>query len=135
MSIWSNRIERETKTIQIMVAIYCQHHHHLTVSDCDECSNLQQYALERLQNCPYEEGKTSCKKCPIHCYKPGMKDEVKRVMRFSGPRMTLRHPILTLFHFVDDRRSTPIDIGSKRSDDQGESGQECTGPIEASDLG
>ena len=108
MSIFTNRMQREGATIKVMVGIYCKHHHQLKVADCSECSEIQNYALERLHFCPYQEGKTSCKNCPIHCYKPSMKDEVKRIMRFSGPRMALRHPILTIFHFIDDRRKEPL---------------------------
>ena len=107
MSIFTNRMQREAKTIKVMIGIYCRHNHQLNVSDCPECNEIQNYALERLKYCPYQEGKTSCNNCPIHCYKPGIKDDVKRVMRYSGPRMVLRHPILTLFHFIDDRRREP----------------------------
>ena len=107
MSIFTNRMQREAKTIQVMVGIYCRYNHKLNVSDCSECNEIQNYALDRLNYCPYQEGKTSCKNCPIHCYKPSMKKDVKRVMRFSGPRMALRHPLLTLFHFIDDRRREP----------------------------
>ncbi len=107
MSIFTNRMHREAQTIKVMVGIYCQHHHGSVVSECNECSEIQNYALDRLHYCPYQEGKTSCRNCPIHCYKPSMKDEVKKVMRFAGPRMALKHPILTLFHFIDDRRREP----------------------------
>jgi len=107
MAILTNRMEREAATIKVMVGIYCRHHHKLNVMDCPDCSEIQNYALDRLRYCPFQEGKTSCKNCPIHCYKPSMKENVKRVMRFSGPRMVLRHPVLTIFHFIDDRRSEP----------------------------
>jgi hypothetical protein len=33
-----------------------------------------------------------------------MRDRVKEVMRFSGPRMLLRHPILAIRHLLDGRR-------------------------------
>ncbi len=108
MSIFNDRLHRESKTVEAMIAIYCQHHHRLKVVDCPECSELQNYAIDRLHHCPFHEGKTSCKNCPIHCYKPGIKDDVKRVMRYAGPRMMLRHPILTVFHFIDDRRKEPL---------------------------
>lgn len=107
MTVFRNRMQREAETIKVMVVIYCQHHHNLDVESCPKCSEIQNYALDRLHNCPYQEGKTSCKSCPIHCYKPSMKEDVKKVIRFSGPRMVLRHPILTLFHFIDDRRKEP----------------------------
>jgi len=104
MSIFANRMQREAKTIKVMTAIYCRHHHKLAVSDCPSCLEIYNYVLDRLHYCPYQGGKTSCKNCPIYCYKPSMKEMVKKVMRYAGPRMVLRHPVLTLFHFIDDRR-------------------------------
>ena len=106
--MFSNRMQREAKTIRAMVGIYCKHHHGRRVFDCSECLELQNYALERLHYCPFQERKTSCKNCPVHCYKPGMKEDVKQVMRYAGPRMILRHPVLTVFHFIDDRRKEPL---------------------------
>ena len=129
MSIFTNRMQREAATIKVMVGIYCKHHHHLSVADCPECSTIQNYALDRLQYCPYQEGKTSCKNCPIHCYKPSMKDEVKRVMRFAGPRMALRHPILTIFHFIDDRRKEPILNIKKGRIGSDDNCHDCPGPL------
>ncbi|MEA3286545.1 MAG: nitrous oxide-stimulated promoter family protein [Candidatus Marinimicrobia bacterium] len=133
MSIFSNRMNREAETIKVMVGIYCGHHHQLKVSDCETCSVIQNYALDRLHFCPYQEGKTSCKNCPIHCYKPAMKDEVKKVMRFAGPRMALRHPILTIFHFIDDRRKEPV-VAPKKSRTIGvdEDCDVCPGPLNSS---
>jgi len=99
-------IAREKKTIAAMVAIYCRKQHGQNSSLCEECSELLEYATCRLDRCPYGPQKTTCAKCPIHCYKPQMRDRVKQVMRFSGPRMLLRHPILAIGHLLDGRRET-----------------------------
>ena len=107
-NIFADRMYREAETIKVMVGIYCRHHHGRTVSDCPACSAVQSYALDRLHYCPYQSGKTSCKNCPIHCYKATMKDSIREIMRFAGPRMVLRHPILTIYHFIDDRRKEPV---------------------------
>ncbi len=128
MSIFTNRMQREGATIKVMVGIYCQAHHDLEVADCPECSEIQNYALDRLHYCPYQEGKTSCKNCPLHCYKPSMKDKVKRIMRFSGPRMALRHPILTIFHFIDDRRKEPLASIKKAGIKSDKNHTVCPGP-------
>jgi len=127
MSILTNRLKRESKTVEVMIGIYCKHHHGLNVLNCPECSELMQYAIDRLQHCPFQEGKTSCKNCPIHCYKPGIKDDVKRVMRYAGPRMMLRHPILTVFHFIDDRRKEPLIASPSGAASVGSDG-DCPGP-------
>jgi len=127
MSIFNDRMGREAKTIKAMVKLYCKHHHDLNVDDCGECSVIQAYALDRLYHCPFQEGKTSCKKCPIHCYKPDMKEEVRKVMRYSGPRMMLRHPLLTIFHLIDDRQEEPVRPESIGQDTK-TSKTECPGP-------
>lgn len=129
MSIFTNRIEREAKTVEVMIGLYCKNHHGLSVTDCPTCSELQNYAIDRLHHCPFHEGKTSCKNCPIHCYKPGIKDDIKQVMRYSGPRMMLRHPILTLFHFSDNRRKEPLSMLTQPPPVEPDEVEDCSGPI------
>lgn len=89
-----------------MVTIYCSLKHETRDSLCSDCEELMKYARTRLATCPFQEKKTTCAKCPVHCYKPAMRDKVKDVMRFSGPHMTYRHPILALYHFIDKFRKT-----------------------------
>jgi hypothetical protein len=129
MSIFTNRIEREAKTVAVMIKLFCKAHHNLSVMDCSDCSELHNYALDRLNRCPFHEGKTSCKNCPIHCYRPGIRDEIKQVMRYSGPRMLLRHPILTLFHFSDNRRKEPLSVLTSTQKAQLENDIDCQGPV------
>ncbi len=84
-----------------MIHIYCQGTHHSNGRLCPECQQLEAYAMLRLDKCPFQAGKPTCAKCPIHCYKPALRQQVRQVMRFSGPRMLLRHPILALLHTLD----------------------------------
>ena len=99
---------REEKTIRAMIKIYCNDHHETREEICPLCRELEDYAMLRLEKCPFQEGKTTCAKCPVHCYKPEMREKVRAVMRYSGPRMTKKHPVLALFHLVDGRRKEPI---------------------------
>ena len=107
MSAKSSRVAREGKTVRVMISLYCKHHHQDNKL-CAECVELTDYALERLEKCPFREGKTVCSKCPVHCFQPLMREKIRAVMRYAGPRMTHRHPILTLFHFIDRIRKEPI---------------------------
>ena len=102
------RMTREDKTIAVMIGIYCRDNHGTKEGLCGECAGLLEYARQRLDKCPFHEGKTTCTKCPVHCYKPAMREQVRTVMRYAGPRMLLRHPILTFYHFYDGRRKEPI---------------------------
>jgi len=99
------RIAREKRTIQAMVRIYCRGHGHFGRSPCAECREVMNYALCRLDRCPFGEDKTTCARCPIHCYKPAMRARVQQIMRYAGPRMLLHQPILALLHQLDALRS------------------------------
>lgn len=68
---------------------------------------LNAYADKRLDKCVFGEEKPACKQCPVHCYQPAKREEMKRIMRWAGPRMLWRHPILTIRHLIDDRRPAP----------------------------
>jgi len=99
------RIDREKRTVGAMIALYCRANHSTNGELCEECKKLYDYAVARLDRCPFGADKTTCAKCPIHCYKPDMKAQVKRVMRYSGPRMLRRHPLLALMHQLDSLRA------------------------------
>jgi Nitrous oxide-stimulated promoter len=100
------RLARERRTIESMIRLYCRHEHG---GDglCDECAELRDFAFLRLTKCPYSEAKPACAKCPIHCYKPERREQIRKVMRFAGPRMLLRHPVLAIRHLIDDRKEAP----------------------------
>ncbi len=91
MMIRFDRVQFEKSTISLMIAFYCRKHHH-TAGLCEECKGLKDYAFGRIKNCVLLPGKPVCASCPIHCYKPSMREAIRNVMRYSGPRMMLRHP-------------------------------------------
>jgi hypothetical protein len=101
------RMAREARTMEIMVAMYCRDLHRTQQGTCEKCRELVEYAYGRLDKCPYQEGKTTCAKCPIHCYKPALREQMRAVMRYAGPRMLWRHPILTILHLWDGLRKGP----------------------------
>ena len=91
------RRRKEQYVVGEMIRLYCRKKH--KESDrkkgqlCPECQELFDYARLRSEKCPFMEKKTFCSNCKVHCYKP-------EVMRFSGPRMLLYHPILAVWHVV-----------------------------------
>jgi hypothetical protein len=99
------RIKREKKTIDKMVHIYCKAHHG-TKSDeiCPKRNEFLQYAFTRLDRCPFQEEKSTCGKCLVHCYQPQLREKAKEIMRYSGPRMLLHSPRLALHHLFDGRK-------------------------------
>ncbi len=98
------RILREYDTLENMVAIYCAGNHG---GDglCPECGDLLSYASLRLSLCPHAEKKPTCSKCTTHCYAPIRRQQIKEVMRYSGPRMLLLHPVQALKHMLDESKS------------------------------
>ena len=101
------RLERERRTIEAMIGLYCRDHHHHRGGLCDDCATIGAYADRRLDLCPYGPHKPTCVSCPVHCYQPKMRERVKVVMRYAGPRMMKRHPILAVRHILDGRRPAP----------------------------
>jgi len=83
-----------------MIRIYCRAHHGRRSGLCPECRDLLEYACERLERCPFKEHKPRCSECPVHCYKPDMSERIRAVMRYSGPRMPFRHPVLSAVHYL-----------------------------------
>ena len=99
------RLSREYETIARMAEIYCAAHHQRSNDHlCDSCQEFLDYAGVRLEKCPYGEDKPTCANCPIHCYKPARKEQVREIMRYAGPRMLWRHPLLTIPHLLDGFR-------------------------------
>ena len=107
MKASSGRMAREAKTLRAMIRLHCRREHGGGADLCRECQELCDYALKRLAACPFQEGKTTCGNCPVHCYKPGMRERIRKVMREVGPKMILHHPLMALRHLVDGLRKTP----------------------------
>ena len=82
-----------------MIGLYCRKQHHSPKGSlCPECQQLQEYALTRIEHCPFMETKTFCSACRVHCYKPAMREQIRAVMRWAGPRMLPVHPVLSIRH-------------------------------------
>jgi len=100
------RIAREKKTVAAMIRIFCRLRHRTRGELCAECDELHRYAMARLDRCPFGDDKPTCVNCPIHCYRPQLRDRIREVMKFAGPRMLWRHPVLAIRHVLDGRNST-----------------------------
>ena len=115
MSLETPRLAREYRTLQCMVEIYCRDHHAAGAGGpCEECRSFLDYAGQRLEKCPYGEAKPTCAKCPIHCYKRVQREQAREIMRYAGPRMTLRHPWLSLTHLADKLRRVEHPMEARR---------------------
>jgi hypothetical protein len=107
---------KDFKVLAQFTAVYCRAHHQgakrpLQPSEvdveglnlephslCEKCREFLAYAIERRQRCPLDP-KPSCKHCEIHCYRPGHREQVREIMRFSGRRLMLRGRLDLLWHY------------------------------------
>ena len=117
------RIARERATVAAMIRLACRSWHGTGDELCSECQDLQDFANQKLDRCPFQDGKPTCANCLVHCYKPDMRERIREVMRFAGPRMLRRHPYLTVCHILDGRRKPP-ELPRKKSADTGTADQQ-----------
>lgn len=98
-----SKMESEIKTSRLMIELYCRYHHGSKDILCNDCSELFDYVKKRLEKCPLKDNKPKCSQCTVHCYNADMRGKIKAVMRYSGPRMLYRHPILTAKHYLSKK--------------------------------
>lgn len=111
--------QREKQMVSQMIALYCRRTHHTKGALCPDCAALNQYACARSDRCPFMETKTFCSNCRVHCYKSDMREKIRIVMRFSGPRMLFYHPIAAIRHVVETKREKKrLDAMQSSSTDQ-----------------
>lgn len=81
--------QSESKILSRFIEVYCRGHHFRNKGKgdrgrlCVECNDLLDYALHKLERCPYDP-KPKCKACETHCYKPAYREKIREVMRYSG---------------------------------------------------
>lgn len=120
--------EIEKKLIPVMIRMYCRGNHQDERKVeligrggvCAECKELTDYALFRLERCPFKKNKGFCSYCKIHCYKPEMRKKIKAVMKYSGPRMLLSHPVFAVSHVVQMIKYKREEKRQKKSKEQTE---------------
>lgn len=108
------RSRREQQTVEVMIGMYCRAHHGPQVRKssvttlhgtrvCPDCAALLDYANRRIDDCRFGEQKPTCTLCTVHCFRAAEREQIRTVMRYSGPRMMLRHPYLAVRHLLDRR--------------------------------
>jgi hypothetical protein len=103
------RRAREWQTVSVMIHMYCgAHHGSHGLALCSACGGLHDYARRRLERCVFGDAKPTCANCTVHCYKPRMREQMRTVMTWAGPRMLFRHPVLAVRHMLDGRRPAPL---------------------------
>lgn len=96
--------QREKRVVREMIGLYCRGRHGTKKGAlCGACAALAAYAEARSDRCPFMESKTFCSNCKVHCYQPDMREAIRQVMRYSGPRMLFHHPGMAIRHVLESR--------------------------------
>lgn len=102
MDITTKR-EQEKKIVSFMIHLYCRKKHG-NRELCSNCAELEHYAWQRSDQCPFMDTKSFCSNCKVHCYRPEMQKKIREVMRFSGWRMMFYHPVMAIRHIVESKK-------------------------------
>lgn len=92
------RLQKEQQVIETMIRLYCKGNKHASGALCEDCQALCEASKTRLAHCRHGEQKTFCGQCKTNCYPPILRENMRAVMRYSGPRIMLYHPIMALRH-------------------------------------
>ncbi len=107
---------KDLKILALFTDVYCRAHHRAERSPlgaghdlgqrvlrrrafCSDCREFLRYAFERRIHCPLDP-KPTCKHCHIHCYRPGHRERVREIMRFSGKHLMRRGRLDLLWHYL-----------------------------------
>jgi hypothetical protein len=108
---------RDLEILGLFTSVYCEGHHpgaKTILADhelersglplhrfllCRDCADFLAYACQRRLRCPLKE-KPACKHCEVHCFRPGHRERVREVMRFSGRRLIGRGRLDLLWHYL-----------------------------------
>ncbi len=107
--------QKEQYVVEEMVRLYCKKNHAEYDSErkrmCPVCQELSDYAKQRSEKCPFMEQKTFCANCKVHCYKPQMRDGIRKVMRFQdhGCFSTIRYWRYGIWYVRQRRRGQTND--------------------------
>jgi len=86
---------------------------------CDGCAELLRYAEQRRAFCP-KDPKPFCSTCDTHCYKPAMREHMRDVMRYAGPRSMFHgYAIQGLRHLLESRAARKAAGATRASDTEG----------------
>jgi hypothetical protein len=112
------RESKDLKVLTLFTEAFCRAHHRESPREvfspgssglnvigarrprlCAECREFLAYAISRRLKCPLDP-KPACKHCHVHCYRPGHREKVREIMRFSGQHLIRRGRLDLLWHYL-----------------------------------
>ncbi|HEY8665721.1 MAG TPA: nitrous oxide-stimulated promoter family protein [Tepidisphaeraceae bacterium] len=111
-------LRKDLRTLGLFIDLYCKYRHAdaerlpvvLKTHDvkeitgrnvclCPGCQKLLTHAFVKRSTCPMDP-KPQCKHCPVHCYHPTYRAQIREVMKYSGKKMLLSGRLDYLFHLL-----------------------------------
>jgi hypothetical protein len=119
LSLATGLSRKEKSDIRILVrfvALFCREKHEgekkpfaieaprlkgvaAAVELCPDCMKLLKYGLSMRLRCPHDP-KPPCKRCDAPCYRQEYREQIRRVMRFSGMLLVKRGRLDLLYHYL-----------------------------------
>lgn len=99
---WLFSAKYDRDTLLGLFKIYCAHEHADKAegiendSLCPSCRVSLDYSLERTLTCKLKGSGQLCSSCPVHCFEPDQRENIRKIMRFSGPRLIWKSPLLAI---------------------------------------
>ncbi|MDA3936075.1 MAG: nitrous oxide-stimulated promoter family protein [Actinomycetota bacterium] len=129
-------VAKDTRLLGDFVAIYCKGNHAQTKrvplqsegvtlgaygrkvpAVCPDCAELLTYAEKRRAFCA-KDPKPFCSNCDTHCYEPEMREYMREVMRYAGPRSMFHgHAIDSIKHLLEGRAAKKAATASDPTSD------------------
>lgn len=98
-------LKNEKRTVKAMIQIYCSAHHNYKNSLCPECLTVFEYAESRIDKCKFKSQNLVCSECKVHCFRPDKREKIKEIMKYSGPKMIWKHPVLAVRYLINKIKS------------------------------
>lgn len=89
--------DRGLGLVTFMINLYYDRHK----KEEAEKADLIAYVGDKLKSCPHGDAKPFCSSCKIHCYDKDHRMKIKKVMKYSGPRMIFYAPGEALRHLLE----------------------------------
>lgn len=98
------RRQKKHDIVVQMVDIYCSGNKHKLDENgkCADCDLLLRYSKSRTDRCPYINETLFCSNCPTPCYRPDMKERMRDLMKYAGPRLFFKRPFTVIWHMIYD---------------------------------
>jgi len=87
------------QNLEFMLKLYCKKFHNTHIL-CKECNEIINYAIIKLEKCPFRGTIHTCKTCHIHCFTDNYRKKITEIMRFAGPQMIRHKPFSAIFHLI-----------------------------------